>query len=284
MANTIGNPLSWGMKVLGIAGQDIGRVTRELGGTEAAPPALRRIGVADLRAALRAGIADLAAFRSDVIVAAAIYPVAGACLLWFALNQNLMPLAFPLLSGFALLGPAAAIGLYEMSRRREAGHKVNWMDALGVVASPRIGAILALALGQLAVFLLWLLAAHWLWLATMGPEAPESLAAFLGEVFTTPGGWAMIALGLPLGFLFAALVLATSVVSFPLLLDRPVGLPMAVVTSVRLAQQNPRTIALWGLIVAVALFLGALPLLVGLAVVMPVLGHATWHLYRRAVV
>src|SRR5690606_34564045 len=125
------------------------------------------------------------------------------------------------------------------------------------------------------------LAAHWLWLATMGPEAPESLAAFLGEVFTTPEGWTMIALGLLLGFLFAALVLATSVVSFPLLLDRPVGLPVAVVTSVRLARQNPRTVALWGLIVAVALFLGALPLLVGLAVVMPVLGHATWHFYRR---
>lgn len=284
MANTIGNPLSWGMRVLGLAGQDIGRATRELGGTDAAAPALRRIGVADLRAALRAGIADFAALRSDVIMAAAIYPVAGACLIWFALHRNLMPLAFPLLSGFALLGPAAAIGLYEMSRRREAGHEVNWIDALGVIASPRIGAILALALGHLAVFLLWLVSAHWLWIATMGPEAPESAAAFLRDVLTTPEGWAMIAIGLPLGFLFAALVLATSVVSFPLLLDRPVGLPVAVVTSVRLARENPGTIALWGLVVAAALFLGALPLLVGLAVVMPVLGHATWHLYRRAVV
>jgi uncharacterized membrane protein len=102
-------------------------------------------------------------------------------------------------------------------------------------------------------------------------------------VLTTPAGWAMIAIGLPLGFLFAALVLVTSAVSFPLLLDRPVGLPVAVVTSVRVARESPAAIALWGLVVAAALVLGALPFLIGLAVVMPVLGHATWHLYRRAV-
>ena len=94
----------------------------------------------------------------------------------------------------------------------------------------------------------------------------------------------MMAVGLPVGFLFACLVLMTSAVSFPLLLDRPVGLPVAVVTSVRVARENPATIALWGLVVAVGLVIGSLPLLVGLAVVMPVLGHATWHLYRRAVV
>lgn len=285
MANTIGNPRSWGMKLLGLAGHDIRSVARELGGEAAVPePQVRRIGVSDLRAALRAGIADFAALRSDVIVAAAIYPVAGACLIWLAFHRGLLPIAFPLLSGFALVGPAAAVGLYEMSRRREAGQAVTWADGFGVVASPRFGAIMALALGHLAVFVLWILSAHWLWLATMGPEAPGSTAAFLRDVLTTPRGWTMIAVGLPLGFLFAALVLVAGVVSFPLLLDRPVGLPVAVVTSVRVARKNPGTIALWGLIVAAALVLGALPLLVGLALVMPVLGHATWHLYRRAVV
>ncbi|WP_413873149.1 DUF2189 domain-containing protein [Albidovulum sp.] len=283
MTTTIGNPLSWGMKVLGAAGRDIGRVAHDLGGEAMPRPRVRRIGLSDIRAALKAGVADLAAFRSDVIAAAVIYPVAGACLIWIALHRDLLHLVFPLLAGFALLGPAAAVGLYEMSRRREAGQAVSWGDGLGVIASPRIGAILALALGHLAVFVLWLLAAHWVFLATMGPTAPDSTAQFLRDMLTTPAGWAMIAIGLPLGFLFAALVLVTSAVSFPLLLDRPVGLPVAVVTSVRVARESPAAIALWGLVVAAALVLGALPFLIGLAVVMPVLGHATWHLYRRAV-
>lgn len=283
MVNTIGNPLSFGAKVLGAAGHDIGAALHNLGGEAAPRPAVRRIGLTDIRAALSAGAADFAAFRSDVIVAAAIYPVAGACLIWIALNRELLHLAFPLLAGFALVGPAAAVGLYEMSRRREAGQAVSWADGFGVVASPRIGAILALALGHLAVFVLWILCAHWVYLATMGPAAPASAAQFLRDVITTTQGWAMIAIGLPLGFLFAALVLVTSVISFPLLLDRPVGVPVAVVTSVRVARESPGTVALWGLVVAGALVLGALPFLVGLAVVMPVLGHATWHLYRRAV-
>lgn len=283
MVNTIGNPLSWGMKVLGVTGHGVGEVARELGGQEVAVPEVRRIGVSDLRAALRLGLADFAALRTDVIVAALIYPVAGACLFWITVHQSLLPLAFPLLSGFALVGPAAAVGLYEMSRRREAGRNVTWADGFGVLQSPRFGAIFALALGHVAFFVLWILAAHVVSLITMGSDIPTSTGAFFREVLTTPAGWAMIAIGVPLGFVFALVVLMTSVVSFPLLLDRPVGLPVAVVTSVRLARKNPATIALWGLIVVTLLILGSLPLLVGLAVVMPVLGHATWHLYRRAV-
>lgn len=283
MATTIGNPLSWGFRAIGSAGHDLGAVAQELGSRGATLPQVRRIGFEDLRAALRLGVADFAAMRSDVIAAALVYPVAGACLIWIAFNRELLPLAFPLLSGFALVGPAAAVGLYEMSRRREAGREVTWANAFGVLSAPRFGAILTLALFQLAVFVLWILTAHVLSQATLGEAAPRGAGAFLTEVLTTSEGWAMIAIGLPLGFLFAALVLVTSVVSFPLLLDRPVGLPVAVVTSVRVARKNPVTIAAWGLIVAAGLVLGALPLLVGLAIVMPVLGHATWHLYRRAV-
>ena len=251
MATTIGNPLSWGIRTLGAAGHDIGAAARELGSEGAGVPDVRRIGVEDLRAALRLGIADFAALRSDVIVAALVYPIAGACL---------------------------------VSRRREAGESVGWGDAFGVLGSPRFGAILALALGHLVVFVRWILTAHLISQATMGDAAPTAVGPFLTTVLTTPAGWAMMAFGLPVGFLFACLVLVTSVVSFPLLLDRAVGLPVAVVTSVRVARRNPATVALWGLIVAVGLVLGSLPLLVGLAVVMPILGHATWHLYRRAVV
>ncbi len=283
MANTIGNPLSWGARVLGNAGKDIGAVTREIGGEGAAPPEVRRIGVADLREALRLGLGDFTALRSDVLVAGLIYPIIGACLIWAAYHRSLLPLAFPLLSGFALIGPAAAVGLYEMSRRREAGQAAGWSDGFAVLGSPRFGAILLLALAHFVVFILWILTAHGIFVVTMGPEAPATATAFVTEVLTTPGGWAMIALGIPVGFVFAALVLAASVVSFPLLIDRAVGLPVAVVTSFRVARENPGTIALWGLIVAGLLAAGSAIFLLGLAVTMPVLGHATWHLYRRAV-
>ncbi|MCW3780872.1 DUF2189 domain-containing protein [Defluviimonas salinarum] len=283
MVKTIGNPLSWGAHILGEAGHDVGEVTRELGGAAAAPPTVRRIGVSDLRAALRLGAADFMALRSDVIMACLLYPIIGVCLVWVAFNRNLLPLVFPLVSGFALLGPAAAVGLYEMSRRREQGKPAGWSTGFSVLASPRFGAILVLAAAHFFVFFLWILVAYGIFLVTMGPEIPASATVFFRDVMSTGAGWAMILLGIPAGFLFAVFVLATSAVSFPLLIDRNVGLPVAVVTSVRVARTNPATMALWGLIVAGALVLGSLPLLLGLAVAMPILGHATWHLYRRAV-
>ncbi len=283
MVKTIGNPLSWGTAILGGAGHDIGEVARELGGTDAAPPEVRRIGTADLRAALRLGLDDFMALRTDVVAACLLYPVIGACLIWAAFNRSLLPLVFPLISGFALIGPAAAVGLYEMSRQREAGKPANWATGFAVLASPRFGAIFVLAVAHFFVFFLWILTAYGVFLMTMGPEVPASASDFFAAVLTTGPGWAMIALGIPVGFLFALAVLASSVVSFPLLIDRPVGLPVAVITSLRVARKSPVTVAAWGLFVAAALVLGSLPMLLGLAVVIPVLGHATWHLYRRAV-
>ena len=106
---------------------------------------------------------------------------------------------------------------------------------------------------------------------------------FIHDVLTTSHGWALIIAGNVIGFIFAAVVLSISVVSFPLLLDRDVGAAVAVQTSIRAVLANPLTMALWGLIVALALVIGSIPLFVGLAIVMPVLGHATWHLYRRVV-
>ncbi|MGB3314214.1 MAG: DUF2189 domain-containing protein [Albidovulum sp.] len=283
MANTIGNPLSWGARMLGAAGHDIGEVARELGGDHAAPPKVRKITTSDIRAALRLGLNDFSAFRTDVMVACLLYPIIGACLVWAAHHRNLVPLIFPLIAGFALIGPAAAVGLYEMSRKREAGNSAGWADAFSVLHSPRFGAIFALAIAHFCVFFLWLLAAYTVHMMTMGPDIPATLTAFLHQVLTTAEGWAMIAIGIPLGAVFALAVLASSVVSFPLLLDRAVGLPVAVITSFEVARKNPVTVLIWGAIVAGALVLGSIPLLLGLIVVLPVLGHATWHLYRRAV-
>ena len=157
------------------------------------------------------------------------------------------------------------------------------MDAFGVIRSPGFGAILVLGLVLLAIFLLWLLTANLIYQLTLGPEPPVSLAAFVRDVFTTRTGLEMIVAGVSVGFLFAALVLAISVVSFPLLLDRDVGLSTAVWTSIRAVAANPRPMAVWGLIVAGSLVIGSIPAFLGLIVVMPVLGHATWHLYRKVV-
>lgn len=281
----IRNPAEWGVDQLRTANQAVERAGHALRSpTRDAPlPAVRRIDLADLKDALARGISDFAAYRTDVMFLCIIYPVAGLLLAWLAFGYDLLPLVFPLAWGFALIGPVAAVGLYEISRRREQGVDITWADAFGVVRAPAFGAILVLGLMLLAIFLLWLAAAQVIYLVTLGPEPPASLGAFVRDVFTTRAGWALIAVGLGIGCLFAVLVLTISVVSFPLLLDRDVGLYAAVATSMRAVAMNPGPMAVWGLIVAGALAIGSLPLLLGLIVVMPVLGHATWHLYRKVV-
>jgi uncharacterized membrane protein len=280
----IRNPVEWTADQLWLASLTVGSLGHSVRGSrDVALPAVRRIRTSDLRAALIRGLADFEAYRSDVIFICLIYPLVGILLAWLSFGYYFLPLLFPLASGFALLGPVAAVGLYEMSRRREQGHRISWIDAFGVIRSPGFGAILVLGLVLLAIFLLWMLAAAGIYQLTLGPEPPVSITAFVRDVFTTSAGWTMIVVGIGVGFLFALLVLAISVVSFPLLLDRDVGLYGAVATSIRAVAANPRAMALWGLIVALGLVIGMIPAFLGLIIVMPVLGHATWHLYRKVV-
>ncbi|HEX3754334.1 MAG TPA: DUF2189 domain-containing protein, partial [Rhizomicrobium sp.] len=212
-----------------------------------------------------------------------IYAVAGLVIARFAFGMDLLPLLFPLASGFALIGPIAAIGLYELSRRREQGAEVRWVNAFDVFRAPAIGSILVLGAGLVVIFLLWILAAWVIFQNTLGPQTPTTVSKFIDVVFNTGAGHTMIIVGIGVGFLFAVLAMAISVVSFPLLLDRDVGLDTAVKTSVRAAIRNPAAMAMWGAIVAAGLVLGSIPALIGLVVVVPILGHATWHLYRRVV-
>ncbi len=288
MATIIRNPVEWTIDQVRAAAHHAGTIAQSLTGRDEADrpalPAVRQIGLDDIELSLRRGFEDFKAARSDVLALAAIYPMAGLVLWWTASNYNVLPLLFPLISGFALIGPVAAVGLYEMSRQREQGRTVSWADAFEVVRSPAFGSILVLGLALVAIFVAWLAAAEALYMAYLGPEQPASLTAMLTQVFTTSAGRSMAVMGIGLGLLFAVLVLTISAVSFPMLLDRNSGLNAAVVTSVRAVLANPVPMAIWGLIVAAGLVLGSLPLFVGLVVVVPVLGHATWHLYRRLVV
>jgi uncharacterized membrane protein len=280
----IRNPVEWTADQLWLASLTVGSLGHSVRGSrDIALPTVRQIRTSDLKAVLMRGLADFEAYRSDVIFICLIYPLVGILLAWLSFGYHFLPLLFPLASGFALLAPVAAVGLYEMSRRREQGHRIGWIDAFGVVRSPGFGAILVLGLVLLAIFVLWMLAAAVIYQLTLGSEPPLSITAFVRDVFTTSAGWTMIVVGVGLGFLFALLVLAISVVSFPLLLDRDVGLYGALSTSIRAVAANPGPMAVWGLIVAGGLVIGMIPAFLGLIIVLPVLGHATWHLYRKVV-
>jgi uncharacterized membrane protein len=285
--DTIRNPVEWSMDFLKRAGHAAGLVGRSIRGVEtrrdsSALP-VRQIGIPDIRFALEKGLEDFGAFWTDVAFICVVYPFVGLVLAWFAFHADLLPLLFPLGSGFALIGPVAAVGLCEMSRRREKGMPATWADAFGMVSSPSFGATVVQGLLLLGIFLLWLGAAQTVYILTLGPEPPNSLGTFVTDVLTTGAGWGMIVLGVGVGFVFPVVVLAISVVSFPLLLDKDVGLRRAVVTSIRVVVANPRAMAMWGMIVAGSLVAGSIPLFLGLIIVMPVLGHAPWHLYRAVV-
>jgi uncharacterized membrane protein len=287
MTTQIRNPIEWAwdhLKQTGHAMEDTAHtVEGAWEGRDTVAPMVRRIDAADIGDALARGVKDFGACRTDVIFLCLIYPVAGLIISRMAADYGMVALIFPLISGFALVGPLFGLGLYEMSRRREMGIGTGWADAFAVMRAPAIGAILVLGALLFALFCLWLSAAYLIYSVTLGPDQPVSATAFARDALTTPAGWTMIVVGCGVGFLFALVALAIGVVSFPLLLDRNVGVGTAIATSVRAVLTNPGPMAMWGLIIAGSLVIGAIPLLVGLAIVLPVLGHATWHLYRKVV-
>lgn len=247
-------------------------------------PTVRKISSADLRSALVSGLDDFMAMPTHVVLLVIIYPIVGIFLFRLSFGYDVLPLLFPLISGFALIGPLAAVGLYELSRRREKGLDSSFGHAFDPFRSPSIVAIAILGVVQLAIYFTWLATAFTIYKVTFGDFEPTSIMGFVSQVLTTPEGHALIWIGCSVGFLFAVAVFAISVVSFPLLLDKDVGVTVAIQTSLKTVMANPTTMAIWGVIVAGLLGLGALPFFFGLAVTMPVLGHATWHLYRKVVV
>ncbi len=252
-------------------------------GTAIVHPQIRKISVSDVIDALRLGLGDFWAQPSHIVFLCLIYPLIGGVLIMWASGGNALQLIYPIMSGFALLGPLAAISLYEISRRREQKLDTSWIHAFAVWKSPFIPSIVAVGAMLVALYVAWLFSAQLIYQSVYGPEAPAAFWAFVGDVLTTGRGWTLIIVGNAIGFVFALIALATTAIAFPLLLDRDIGALLAVETSVKVLLANPVAMLFWGLIVSLGLLLGSLPFLVGLAIVLPVFGHATWHLYRKTV-
>jgi uncharacterized membrane protein len=253
------------------------------------PVAVSKIEIGDLKEVLARGFDDFMAYRTDIVFLLAIYPLASLAIGAAALHHEFIPMLFPIVSGSVIMGPFVGIFLYELSRRRE--HNLqhhhadshSWANALTVVRRPNFGAIMLLGLMLVVMYLIWLGTAFWIYRVTHGPQPIESVDRFVQDLFLTQAGWWLIGIGVAVGFLFAVLALMMTIVSFPLLIDRDVGLGTAVETSFRAVRMNPVPIAAWGLVVAGGLVVAAIPLLIGLAIAMPVLCHASWHLYRKLV-
>lgn len=256
------------------AAEELGRVERI---------EIRRIGSDDLREALKRGLDDFWIRPSHYIFLVLIYPVLGIALSRLVFGYDMIPLLFPLAVGFAFVGPFAALGVYEISRRIETGEQPTLGDAFAVLRSPQIGPILRVGGLLLALFTAWLIAAWVIYRITLGPDTPESVGEFVMAVLTTGPGWALIIVGNLVGLGFAVVALALSAFSLPMLMDGEKSALVALATSVKACLKNPAPMATWGLIVAVMLALGSVPVFAGLIFVFPILGHATWHLYRRTI-
>jgi uncharacterized membrane protein len=255
----------------------------DTGAYRPARPIVHKIGMADLRGALVKGFADFNAMPTHLVFLCLIYPIVTLIAARTAAGYEVLPLVFPLLAGYTLIGPLVAIGMCELSRRREKGLDISRRHAFDVLRFPFIRAIATLGVVLVGIYIAWVFTSQAIYKLYFGSAVPAAIAGFARQVFATPSGWALIVVGCGVGFLFAVVVFTLSVVSFPLLLDRDVGVMTAVITSVRAVIANPTTMAMWAFIVAGALVIGSLPFFVGLAVVLPVLGHSTWHLYRKVV-
>jgi uncharacterized membrane protein len=264
--------------------------------TPVAAAPVRSLTNADVRWALNQGWDDFKAKRGDLIVLPFIYALVGVLVSLLAFNVNLLPLVFPLVSGFALLGPAAAVGYFELARRREVGVDSRWRHFLDPIMGRSRTPIAALTIMLVLLFITWVGAAYMIYGATIGTLepttpigfglvklAPVTPDDFVRDLFGTRQGLEMIIVGNLFGAIFAVVTLAVSAFSFPMVVDKDVDPLVAVLTSVKAFQRSPVVMIGWGIRVAVILFLAALPLFVGLMVALPVLGYATWHLYTRAV-
>jgi uncharacterized membrane protein len=245
-------------------------------------PVVRRIGAADIAEALGQGLRDFQAAPLYGLAFGALYAGGGIAIMLSLTAFGMIYLAYPLAAGFALLGPFVAIGLYEVSRRREAGEKPSLRGIWSMVQSR--GELGWMAFVTLFIFVIWMYQVRLLVALLLGLHASfSSLHEFITVVLTTNEGLLFLAIGNAVGAALSLILFSLTVVSFPLLLDRDVDFVTAMVTSVRAVVMSPVPMIAWAAIIVVLLIVSALPYFLGLLVTLPVLGHATWHLYRRIV-
>jgi uncharacterized membrane protein len=248
-----------------------------------ADPFVREITISDVNDAWAQGLRDFQAAPMFGLAFGGFYAAAGIAIVSSAAVLGLSHLAYPLAAGFALLGPFAAVGLYEVSRRLEAGMAPSWSGVLGIVFEQRNRQLAWMAFVVLFIFIVWMYQVQLLLALFVGLHSFATLKDLLSVLTTTPEGVAFLLLGNAIGAFLSLILFALTVVSIPLLLDHDVDFVTAMITSVRAVIANPVPMLGWGFAIGVLLLLASLPFFVGLVVVLPILGHATWHLYRRVV-
>lgn len=243
------------------------------------PPAVRSLAFSDLGAVLGAGLADFRRAPQFGLFFSGVYVLVGFGLLWLGAGHVSWILTTSL--GFPLVAPFAAAGLYEVSRRIEQDQPLNWAEVLGIVwrertrQLPWLGAIIVI------YFMFWTFLAHMIFALFMG-LSPMTDVSQSWAIFLTPEGMTMIAVELAVGAVLAFLLFALTVVSLPLVLDREVDFVTAMLLSFQVVSRNRLVMLVWAFVIAVLSLVALLPWFLGLFLVLPVLGHATWHLYRRA--
>ncbi|MFN3823825.1 MAG: DUF2189 domain-containing protein [Pseudorhodobacter sp.] len=247
------------------------------------PLELRRLGFEDLRAVLGAGWQDFRTAPTFGLFFALVYVLAGWLIVYALTVSGQLWWTLPAAAGFPILGPFIACGLYEVSRRLETGEPLRWSGILGVILRQKDRQIPSMAAVILVFFLFWNFLAHMIFALFMGLQVMTNITSSLA-VFATANGVLMLVVGSIVGAGFAGVLFALTVVSLPMLLDREVDFVTAMITSVSVVLHSPVVMVVWGVGISALLFLAMLPGFLGLFVVLPVLGHASWHLYRRALV
>ncbi len=243
-------------------------------------PAPVTVGMDAIPSALRGGWRDFRTAPAFGLFFSGFYVLGGLVMaaVTFAAGQEWW--LIPVIVGFPLIAPFAATGLYEVSRRIEAGMPLVWREVLGTVFAQKDRQMPSMAMVILLMFMFWVFVAHTTFAMFMGVSALTNVTSSPEIVFSGRGLW-MLLFGTLIGGVFAACLFAFTVVGLPLILDREVDFITAIITSIRAVALNPAVMAVWGLLIALLLFFGILPLFLGLFITLPILGHASWHMYRQ---
>jgi uncharacterized membrane protein len=248
-----------------------------------AMPTVNEIGFADLQDVLKKGLADFLAAPQFGLFFGGVFALGGIVIALSLTVWDIPWMIYPVAIGFPLVGPFVAVGLYEVSRRREAGQPLVWSEILGVIWLQRQRELAWMAFVMLFVFWVWMYQVRLLIAVILSRASFSTLERFLDVLFTTSSGWIFLTVGHIVGAVLALVMFSITVVSIPLLLDREADFVTAMITSVKTVVSSPAPMIVWGIFVTLAVIFSSVPLFLGLLVMLPILGHATWHLYRKVV-